>query len=526
MNKLKKQVTILCCLLWTLCPWVLAETSSNSVVGVIFHGEQLFEVADISSVSADSRAEILVRRLTDNAKSPLVNTDNITVYHDDDLKVSLIMHEADVLCAVWESDAKHHDMPRETLAEQWSESIKEVIDQYRQDYTTNSYLKGGIFALVATLVFVIIWLAARKLSEKEMRVISTKFGGQQMFKFVDGDSLVTINGYTIRFVRFIFMLWIFILYLNLVLSLFPWTFNLSARLFSLISTPVIQFAHALKENLPNLFAILVILFIVRFVLRSLKHIFEQIGIGKVRIKGFYRDWADPSYRLIRIVTIVFAAVVAFPFIPGSSSPAFKGISIFMGVLVSLGSTSAVGNIVAGLVLTYMRPFVTDDFVEISGMRGTVESRGTFSTRLRTQTNEIISIPNASVSTNHIINFSRMAERGGVNVGAIITIGYDVPWRTVHELLISAAVGVDDILESPPPKVLQLQLGDFYVQYKLIITTKNPERRFPIRSNLYQNIQDRFAEAGVEIMSPHYQSNRDGERSTIPPSENPESMDMS
>ncbi|MCK5675973.1 MAG: mechanosensitive ion channel, partial [Verrucomicrobia bacterium] len=212
---------------------------------------------------------------------------------------------------------------------------------------------------------------------------------------------------------------------------------------------------------------------------------------------------------------VFAAVVAFPFIPGSSSPAFKGISIFMGVLLSLGSTSAVGNIVAGLVLTYMRPFVTDDFVEISGLRGTVVSRGTFSTRLKTPTNEIISIPNASVSANHIINFSRMAEKGGVNVGTAVTIGYDVPWRTVHELLIAAAKGVPDVLEAPPPKVLQISLDDFYVKYKLIVTTEHPELRFPMRSNLHQNIQDNFAKAGIEILSPHYQSDRNGEASTVP-----------
>jgi len=300
-----------------------------------------------------------------------------------------------------------------------------------------------------------------------------------------------------------------------VLSFFPWTFNLSARLFGLVSQPVINFGHAFVENLPNLFALLVVIGIVVFTLRGLKHIFEQIGEGKVRIRGFYRDWSDPTYRLVRVVVIVFAAVIAFPFIPGSSSPAFKGISIFMGVLLSLGSTSAVGNIVAGLVLTYMRPFVNDDFVEISGLRGVVESRGTFSTRLRTPTNEIISIPNASVSSNHIINFSRMAQRGGVNVGTSVTIGYDVPWRQVHELLIAAAKDVPDVLQSPPPKVLQLGLDDFYVEYKLIVTTKHPERRFPIRSGLHQNIQDNFTAAGVEILSPHYRNNRDGERTTIP-----------
>ncbi len=515
MLDIKKRVGLLCCLFALVSGWAFGEEASNSTAVVNFHGQELFTMSGISSVSADNRAEILVKRLKENAKSPFVSTENLTVHHDDDLKVSVIMSGATAICAVWETDAAHHDMPRRELAENWHEAIRDVIEKYRQDHTRDSYVKGGIFAAISTLVFLLLWVVVRFVCRKEVALIEKKFAGQKMFKFVDGDSLVLINGYLVRFVRFVLMLWAFIIYLNLVLSFFPWTFNLSAKLFHMLSTPIIHFGQGFVENLPNLFALIVIIAITWFILRALKNIFAQIGVGKVRIKGFYRDWADPTYRLIRIVAIVFAAVVAFPFIPGSSSPAFKGISIFMGVLVSLGSTSAVGNIVAGLVLTYMRPFVSDDFVEISGMRGTVESRGTFSTRLKTPTNEIISIPNASVSTNHIINFSRMAQRGGVNVGAIITIGYDVPWRQVHDLLIRSAKDVKDVLEAPPPKVLQLELGDFYVQYKLIITTKHPERRFMIRSKLYQNIQDRFAEAGVEIMSPHYRSNRDGETITIP-----------
>jgi small-conductance mechanosensitive channel len=491
------------------------ESATNDVAVMLFHGKELFELPNISTISAQKRVEIMRRRFTRAAKSPLVSTEAFEIHQDENLNVSLIMLDSDVMAAVWESDAAHHGIPREKLAEHWQALIKDSIEQYRQDRTTESLMKSGIYAAIATGVFLIIWFVVRKVCKKETALIENKFAAQKMFKFLDGDSIVTINGNIVKFIRVVSMLWIFILYLNLVLSLFPWTFNLSAKLFGLVSMPIINFGHSFVENLPNLFALLVVIAITVFVLRSVKNIFKQIGQGRVRIKGFYSDWADPTYRLLRIVIIVFAAVVAFPLIPGSSSPAFKGISIFMGVLLSLGSTSAVGNIVAGLVLTYMRPFVSDDFVEISGLRGTVESRGTFSTRLKTVTNEIISIPNASVSTNHIINFSRMVEKGGVNVGTSVTIGYDVPWRKVHELLIAAAAGVPDVLENPPPKVLQLSLDDFYVQYKLIVTTKYPERRFPIRSNLHQNIQDQFTKADIEILSPHYRSNRDGEETTIP-----------
>jgi small-conductance mechanosensitive channel len=490
-------------------------SSTNSVAMLLFHGRELFELPNISSVSADNRVAVMLRRIKRVAKSPLVSTEDLSLHHDVELKVSLIMLNADMICGVWESDAEYHGVPRQELAEHWHGLIKESIDQYRKDYTAENYMKGAVFATIATALFLIIWFVIRLLVRREMKAVEKKFTHQKMLKFLDVDSIVTMNNNLMKFIRGVVMIAVFIFYLNLVLSFFPWTFNLSAKLFELVSTPIINFGHGFVDNLPNLFALVVVGVLTSFILRSLKNIFAQIGEGKVRIKGFYREWADPTYRLVRIVVIVFAVVVAFPYIPGSSSPAFKGISIFMGVLFSLGSTSAIGNIVAGLVLTYMRPFVNDDFVEISGLRGTVVLRGTFSTRLKTPTNEIISIPNASVSANHIINFSRMAEKGGVNVGTEITIGYDVPWRKVHELLIASAAGVPDVQEHPPPKVLQLGLEDFYVKYKLIVTTAHPERRFPIRSNLRQNIQDNFAKAGVEIMSPHYQANRGGEDVTIP-----------
>lgn len=494
---------------------VLSPVSTNKAAMVLFHGKELFEAADVSSVSAEKRVEILVRRFKKAAKSPLVSTKEFSVYHDDELNVSLIMADADTLCAVWESDAEHYGVPRQKLAEHWETLIRESIEQYRKDYTAENYIKGAVFAVIATVVLLLLGFVVRMLMGREMKVVEKKFAGQKMLKFLDGDSMVAMNNSLIKLIRAVVMIALFIFYLNLVFSFFPWTFNLSARLFELISTPVVNFVQAFVDNLDKLFALAVVIVLTSFVLRSLKNIFVQIGAGRVRIKGFYRDWADPTYRLVRIVVVAFAAVVAFPSIPGSSSPAFKGISIFMGVLFSLGSTSAVGNIVAGLVLTYMRPFVNNDFVEISGLRGTVVSRGTFSTRLQTPTNEIISIPNASVSSNHIINYSRRAEKGGVNVGTAVTIGYDVPWRKVHELLIASAQGVPDVKEDPPPKVLQLRLDDFYVEYKLIVTTSHPERRFTIRSNLHQNMQDNFARAGVEIMSPHYQSNRSGEEITIP-----------
>lgn len=483
---------------------------------LVFDGQELLHVAGISSLSAEVRVDTMRRSLKRAARSPLVSTKEFVIHHDDRVGVSLIMlNNGQMLCTVWEPDAELNGVSRRELAEQWHETLATAIDHFRQERTTDAILRSSLFAVLATVVFLGIWLVILRIFKREMRFVESRLAGKQTLKLLDGDTIVSIHHNTVKIIRMLIILTVFIGYLNIMLGLFPWTYNLSAGLFSLIRTPVVTFAGAFVDNLPNFFAIGVILTITHFVLKSLKHVFDQIGEGKVRIKGFYTDWADTTYSLIRMVVIVFAAVVAWPYIPGSGSPAFKGISIFMGVLVSLGSSSAMGNIFGGLMLTYMRSFSPGDFVEINNMRGTVMQRRTFATRLRTPTNEIISIPNQAVSANPIINYSRMTKSIGVNIGTSVTIGYDVPWRKVHALLLKSAEGVNDVLDDPAPTILQLSLADFYVKYKLVVSTKEPAKKFRILSDLHQNIQDHFAKAGVEIMSPHYQGNRSGEGPAVP-----------
>ena len=187
----------------------------------------------------------------------------------------------------------------------------------------------------------------------------------------------------------------------------------------------------------------------------------------------------------------------------------------MGILLSLGSTSVVNNMFSGLMLTYMRSFVPVDFIEVSGVRGTVIARHTFSTRLRTAMNEEINIPNSVVSANHIINYSHPDLKKGVKIGTSITIGYDVPWRKIHYLMKKSTEGVPYLDRDEEPVVFQVELEDFYVKYRLVVSTDTPEKEYVIRTKLHQNIQDEFALAGVEIMSPHYRNNRDGTPTTIP-----------
>lgn len=201
--------------------------------------------------------------------------------------------------------------------------------------------------------------------------------------------------------------------------------------------------------------------------------------------------------------------------PGSESPIFKGVSVFVGVLFTFGSAVALGNVVAGLVLTYMRAFKLGDRVKIGEVTGDVIGRSLLVTRVRTIQNEIISIPNSTVMNNHTINYSTDAPQNGLIVHTTVTIGYDAPWRQVHQLLIDAALATPLIEIEPVPYVLQTSLDDYYVSYSINAYTKAPNKQARIYSDLHAHIQDKFNEAGVEIMSPHYKALRDGNATTIP-----------
>ena len=230
---------------------------------------------------------------------------------------------------------------------------------------------------------------------------------------------------------------------------------------------------------------------------------------------FYEDCSRPTYKIVRFLIIAFAAIFVFPYLPGSSSPVFQGISVFIGVLFSLGSTSAIGNIVAGTVITYMRPFKIGDRVKIADTVGDVVEKTLLVTRIRTIKNVDVTVPNAMVLGSHIINFSSSANDRGLILHTGVTIGYDVPWAEVHKLLIAAAEATDNVMKEPKPFVYQTSLDDSYVSYELNAYTDKPNIMARIYSELHQNIQDKFNEAQVEILSPRYSSIRDGNTTTVP-----------
>jgi small-conductance mechanosensitive channel len=325
------------------------------------------------------------------------------------------------------------------------------------------------------------------------------------------SSLQFIN----KIIRITLIIAISYIYVTIVFSLFEFSNTWAQSLFRLILTPVNMVWTGLVDFLPNLFFIIVLSVVFHYVIKTIRFVFIELDTGHLEFPGFYRDWAMPTYKIVRFMVYALAAVVIFPYLPGSNSPFFRGISVFLGVLFSLGSSSAIANMVAGTVLTYMRPFKIGDRVKISDTIGDVIEKTLLVTRVRTTKNVDITIPNAMVLGSHIVNFSSSAKDMGLILHTTVTIGYDVPWVLVHELLIKAAIKTEHILSEPKPFVLQTSLDDFYVSYELNAFTQEANKMALIYSSLHANIQDSFNEANVEIMSPHYGAHRDGNQTTIP-----------
>lgn len=318
-----------------------------------------------------------------------------------------------------------------------------------------------------------------------------------------------------KYVRYAIILLVASTSLTLIFSLYPATEGLAQAFLDVVVEVLLSLWEKILALLPNLVTLLAIIVLTRLALKLLRFLYEGLQRGKVRYSALHPELIEPTYQILRFLVVAFALVAAFPYIPGSSSPVFKGLSIFIGFLLSLGSTSLVTNIVSGLVLTYTRGLKIGDRVEIAESTGDVIDRTALVTRVRTIKNEIISIPNAKVMQNQIVNYSTLAADEGLILHTSVTIGYDVPWRQVHQLLIDAARQTPDILRNPAPFVLQTSLDDYYISYELNAYTSKPARMAQIYSHLHQHIQDNFAQESVEILSPAYFAVRDGQTPTIP-----------
>ena len=485
-----------------------------------FFNDSLFLIYNrLGSFTAGDRADAISSRIKKLADNFRFSADSLSLVVAE-TTIDIVFQQS-IITSISENDALWNNVTKEELAQKYKTIIGNAVVKYKAETSFSTLAKeiGLALLVIIIIIFAIKYIGrafkwmAKKIKEQEgKRIKGIKFKNYTLF---DAKRQVNVLLNVNTVLKWFFILLVIYIALPILFGIFPWTKNFADTLFGYILNPLKKIATGFWDYLPSLMTIIVIIFVFRYVLKGIHFLKSEIEKGELKIPGFYPDWANPTYQIVRVLVFAFMVIVIFPYLPGSESPIFRGVSVFLGFLFTFGSAGSLSNVIAGLVLTYMRLFVIGDRVKIGEVVGDVIEKSLLVTRIRTIKNEIISIPNSTVMSSHTINYSSDAVDNGLIMHTTVTIGYDVPWKTMHQALLDAADRTDMLLNEPKPFVLQTSLDDFYVSYQINAYTKEPNKQAVIYSQLHQNIQDCCNEAGIEILSPHYRAMRDGNMVTIP-----------
>lgn len=505
-----------------------APPAVSPVGDVTLGGEVLFTLQDQAQAqSVAERAARISSRIEAVAQDRSIPIDRITTGK---VETGVAVYAADVvMLVVTAADGVATEQSPQKLAEQYASAIRNQMQIYRAERSAEYLSRAIVIVIASTLGLLLAILMLANLMPQVYRWLDQQQDHWipnlriQNVELLSSQQLSGLMRVITQLLHFILVSGLILVYVPYVLGLFPKTRRFSHILFESVKGALWVIEQRLIAYLPNLITIVIIGLIAFYGLRFLRWMFTNIQRGRIAIPGFYADWAEPTYRLVQFLILAFVAAITFPYLPGASSPAFQGVSIFLGLLVSLGSGGAIVSVVAGLVLVYTRAFETGDRIQVGEIEGYVEEKSLFVTRIRTLNNLLVSIPNAALLSSNILNYNALLRdrQMPMVLSTTITLGYDLPWRLVHETLIAAAQATDGILTEPAPQVWQTALNDFYVNYDLRAYTDQPTYLDVIYSKLHQTIQDKCNEAGIEILSPHYRAMRDGNQSTIPSSYLPE-----
>lgn len=412
------------------------------------------------------------------------------------------------------SPADLDSLAGETLEEVSKRAVNNLTLAVKTELKERSlgYILTAIaFTILATTVFLLL-LAGIRRGHRSFYELLEKVARKGISKVnISGVELIDTNRQLAIVRRLADLLaWavaLFVAYIWLTFSLRrfpytrPWGDSLRSYMFSLLK----EFALGIVDAIPGLIAVFLIFFMTRLLVRFIKAFFTGVETGRIPLSWVHAETAQTTRRMVVFVIWLFALVLAYPYLPGSDSAAFKGLSVFVGVMLSIGSSGVVSQGMSGLILIYSRALKAGDYVRIGDIEGIVLSLGILSTKIKNIKREEITIPNSVILATNVKNYSRLAGSEGVILYTTVTIGYSVPWRQVHALLILAAERTPGLRQQPASFVSQTALSDFYVEYQLNAYLEKPEERLPTLAALHANIQDTFNEYGVQIMSPHYES---------------------
>ena len=486
---------------------VSAVTQPTALVRL--DGRPIVSLRGFAGYTAAERARAAEQRLVEFARQRDVPVEVLRL--EETPRGTELRAGSQPLFTVTDADAALEDLSRPLLAAATLDAVTAAVGSWREQRSPRRLLRHAAYTLVATIVLAV---AIRLLTGafRRLRALVRQRGGQHVrsirigsFEVLNATRLMHAAQSMVGLASWVAFLGAAYLYLQFVLPLFPWTRPLGAGLLELVITPLSTLGLAFVEALPNLVFLVVLFLVVRYLLKLARLFFLAIEHGTVTFQGFEPDWAIPTYKVVRIFVVAFALVVAYPYIPGSDSAAFKGVSVLLGVIFSLGSSSVISNIIAGYTMTYRRAFRIGDRVQIGDIVGEVVDSKVLVTTLRTPKNELVVVPNSEILGRSVVNYSTLAKGHGLIVHTTVGIGYETPWRQVEAMLRMAADRTPGLLKEPAPFVLQKSLGDFCVVYEVNAYTPDAGRLPALYSALHANILDVFNEYGVQIMTPSYES---------------------
>ncbi|BDC45832.1 mechanosensitive ion channel family protein [Paraburkholderia terrae] len=482
--------------------------SALDTAPVEIDGQLLFIVRGVSSFPAVVRAEAIKGRIEKVAADPSFPSDGLNAEVVEN--VTMIMAGQATLMIVSEADAHLEHTSRDHLATLHVMRIHQAIDEYRQSRRSEALVRSGLYAagatVIMTLVIAVLLVLNRWIDKALSKVLTGRVHavGIQSFEILRSETIWRVFHGLVRATGVATIIASAYAYLHYVLALFPWTRSMSNRLFYLAAGAVEHIGNSVGATIPDILVLAIIYYLSQFVLGRIRRFFDAVEQRRVTFAQFEPEWAIPTYKLVRVLIMAFALIVAYPYIPGSESAAFKGISIFIGLVISLGSSTAISNLIAGYMMTYRRVFKVGDRVKVGDVTGQVIAVRLQVTHLRTIKNEEVTIPNSQILNGDVTNFSSMADTLGLILHTTVGIGYETPWRQVEAMLRQAAERTSGVLREPQPFILLIKLGDFSVTYELNVYIRDPHMIARINADLHRHILDVFNEYGVQIMTPAYE----------------------
>ena len=489
-------------------------------VPLVVEGDTLFMLYDRrGGKQPEDRVKDIQESIMQQGTSLTFFVDSVYLYDSD--YTTDIMSGGKPIMSVTDNDGLWQNKTRQELAAEYLVIIKNKIDELHREYGMKQKLLGMLYvAGIIVLLGFLIWGTNKLYSRWRLRLMGRLLRrtrqwadkDNQLFnqRRIGGLFLVGLN-----VMRYVVILLLLLVCIPVLFTAFPATKALAYTIFGYLWNPFVSILKSVAGFLPDFFQIVVIIVCFRYLVKGIRFLMDEIGEGRLKINGFYADWAKPTYYILRLLCYSFMLVMIWPLLPNSNSEIFQGVSVFIGLIVSLGSSSIIGNVMAGMVITYMRPFRVGDFIKYGDTEGFVIEKTVLVTRIRTRKNNVITVPNSSLMGSQTTNFTFSAENYGIVVHTKVTIGYEESWQQIRQLLLDAAKATKGLKQHPEPFVLVTALDDFYVEYEINAYTTQYERLPAIYSELHHNILDSFHTHGVEIMSPHIYAHRQNLALQIP-----------